>query len=77
MKVVISLDGVWVGDGTWNDDCTISNCQALLGKDQDESDETYEEICDELASLPQAEDLWKGPVMVVRKEGIYSAELIG
>ena len=77
VKVVISLDGVWVGEGTWNDDCTITNCQALLGRNQDESDEAYEELAQELSELPQCDDKWKGPVRIERPEGTYFAELIG
>jgi hypothetical protein len=76
MKVVISLDRVWVGEGTWNDDCTISNCQALLGRNQDESDEAYEELAHELSELPQCKNMWKGPVRIERPEGTYFAELI-
>jgi len=76
VKIVISLDGVWVGEGTWNDDCTITNCQALLGRNQDESDETYEELCHELSELPQCDEHWRGPVRIERPEGTYCAELI-
>lgn len=75
-KVVISLDGVWVGNGVWTEDYEISNCQALLGKSQDESDDTYEALCHELSGLPQDEEHWRGPVTVVRPEGNYCAELI-
>jgi hypothetical protein len=76
VNVVISLDGVWVGNGVWTDDYEIINCQALLGNSQDESDDTYEELCHELSRLPQTEDFWKGPVTVIRPEGNYCAELI-
>ena len=76
VKVVISLDGVWVGNGVWTEDYEISNCQALLGKSQDESDDTCEALCHELSRLPQDEKYWRGPVTVVRPEGNYCAELI-
>ena len=76
VKVVISLDGVLVGNGVLTEDYEIINCQALLGNSQDESDDTYEELCHELSRLPQVEDFWRGPVTVVRPEGNYCAELI-
>jgi len=76
MKVAISRDGVWAGDGRWTDDCEIVDCAAILGEDQDASDQTYEMLCDELASLPQIDGHWRGPVSVQRPDGIYSAELI-
>lgn len=76
MKVTISKDGEWAGDGRWTDDCEIVDCAAVLGADQDASDETYEMLCDELASLPQIDEYWRGPVSVQRPDGTYSAELI-
>jgi len=76
IKVTISRDGVWAGDGTWTDDCEIVDCPAVLGDDQDASDETYEAICDALADLPQTGDRWRGPVTVQRPNGEYTAELI-
>jgi hypothetical protein len=77
IKVVISRNGVWSGDGRWTDDCEIVDCAAMLGTDQDASDETYELLCDELASLPQTEDRWRCPVYVERPDGTYMAELVG
>lgn len=77
IKVIISRDGVWAGDGRWTDDCEIVDCAAVLGADQDASDETYEALCDELASLPQTENRWRGPVNVERPDGTYTAELVG
>lgn len=76
VKIVISLDGVWVGEGTWTEDCEIINCQALLGRNQEQSDEAYEELAQELSELPQCDDKWKGPVSIERPEGTYCAELI-
>ncbi len=74
--VTISRDGTWAGDGIWTDDCEIVDCPAVLGDDQDASDETYEAICDALASLPQDDEHWRGPVTVERPDGTYTAELL-
>lgn len=76
IKVTISRDGVWVGDGKWTDDSEIVDCPAVLGEDQDASDETYEALCEALANLPQDGDHWRGPVAVGRPDGTYTAELI-
>lgn len=76
IKVTISRDGVWAGDGRWTDDCEIVDCPAVLGANQDASDETYEALCDELAGLNQSEEYWRGPVSVDRPDGTYTAELI-
>ena len=75
VKVTITRDGVLAGEGRWTDDCEIVDCPAVLGPDQDASDETYEELCDELANLDQSEDTWRGPVSVERPDGTYEAML--
>ena len=69
IKVIITRNGVWAGTGRWTDDSEIVDCAAVLGADQDASDETYESLCDVLASLPQTEDSWRGPVTVERPDG--------
>jgi len=76
-RVEISRDGVVVGHGRWTDDCEIVDCQAILGPDQDASDETYEELCDALAELPRIDDQWRGPVSVERPDGTYAVEVVG
>lgn len=75
ITISIYRDGVFAGSGRWTDDCEIVDCQAVLGDTQDESDETYELLCDELSSLPQDEEHWRGPVYVTRPDGEYSARL--
>ena len=75
IKVTIDRDGVWAGDGRWTDDCEIVDCPAVLGDDQDSSDGTYEALCDALASLPQDEGHWRGPAVVERPDGTYTAVL--
>ncbi len=75
MKIVISKDGVWAGEGRWTDDCCIVDCPAILGPTQDDSDDTYELLADQLASLDQSGDNWRGPVSVEREDGTYTAEL--
>lgn len=76
IKVTIDRDGVWAGDGRWTDDCEIVDCAAVLGPDQDASDDTYEALCDALASLPQDEEHWRGPVSIDRPDGTYTVRLI-
>ncbi len=43
-KITIYRDGVWAGTGILDEDGYIRDCSAVLGKDQDESDQTYENI---------------------------------
>lgn len=74
-NVTIDRDGVWAGTGRWTDDCEIVDCSAVLGPDQDASDETYEALCEALANLPQDEEHWRGPVSVERPDGTYTATL--
>jgi hypothetical protein len=76
IKATIDKDGVWAGDGVWTEDCEIVGCAAVLGPDQDTSDECYEALCEALAGLPQDEHHWRGPVSVTRDDGTYSAGLI-
>jgi hypothetical protein len=78
MKITVSIDrdGVWAGDGVWTEDCCIIDCPAVLGPTQDDSDETYDSLCEALAGLPQDDDHWCGPVSVQREDGIYTATLI-
>jgi len=76
VKVTICKDGVWAGDGRWTDDCEILDCPAMLGEDQDASDETYEALSEELANLDQSGECWRGPVSVRRPDGTYTAELV-
>jgi len=76
ITVTIDRDGVWVGSGRWTEDCEIVDCAAVLGPDQDASDDTYELLCHELAGLNQSEDYWLGPVSVDRPDGLYTATLI-
>lgn len=77
ITVTIDRDGVWAGDGRWTDDGCIEDCAAVLGPDQDASDETYQALCDALMNLSQDEAHWRGPVSVTRADGTYTATLIG
>jgi len=76
-KITVSIDrdGVWAGTGRWTEDCEIVDCAAVLGADQDESDDTYEALCYALSGLPQLEEHWRGPVSVDRPDGLYTATL--
>lgn len=69
-KVSIFRDGVWVGDGYWMYGI-IRDCSAVLGADQDASEETCELLEDALAAL----DGPGGEVRVERPDGTYTAVL--
>ena len=75
IKVTIDRDGIWAGDGVWTEDCRIVDCPAVLGPDQDSSDDTYDALADAIAGLPQDDDHWCGPVSVTRDDGTYTATL--
>jgi len=69
-RIRIFRDGVWAGDGSINNDGEIVDCQAVLGPDQDASDETYYII--------QAiiEDNGGCDGAVRRPDGVYSWEIV-
>jgi hypothetical protein len=71
ITVTIDKDGVWAGDGVWTNDCRIEDCPAVLGWDQDSSDNTYEALADALAEHP-----WGGPVRITKSDGVYTAALV-
>ncbi len=71
--VLITRDGIWAGTGTWTDDCEIVDCSAVLGEDQDASDETYALLVDALENLGEEQT---GPVSVERPDGTYTAEIV-
>jgi hypothetical protein len=68
IKVSISRDGVWSGDGYWNG-WEIFDCPAVLGDTQEESEETYDLLADGLGNC-------LGPAHANRPDGEYIAELI-
>jgi len=70
-KISIYHDGVWAGDGELRNG-TIEDCPAILGADQDASDETYEAIEDAIADEPQDEGRYTGTGSVERPDGVYS-----
>lgn len=62
--ISISRDGVWAGDGRFDDDLgIIEDCPAVLGPDQDASDETYDAIETAIEA---------GRDSVARPDGTYS-----
>lgn len=71
-KISIYRDGVWAGDGRLDKDGEIVDCPAILGPDQDASDETYEALCDAIDSSPQDSDRYTGEGSVERPDGVYS-----
>lgn len=62
-QISIYRDNVWAGEGIIGDDGEIRDCAAILGDDQDASDETYEAIQDAIES---------GDDEVVRSDGVYT-----
>lgn len=69
--ITIYRDGVWSGCGTIDSDGQIV-CSAMLGPDQDASDETYEMIQDSVDAEPQDEGRYSGEGSVERPDGTYS-----
>jgi hypothetical protein len=69
--IQIFRDDVWAGTGLIHEDCEIE-CSAVLGPDQDSSDETYEAIMDAIDHEPQDADRYTGTGSVERPDGTYS-----
>ena len=61
----------WAGDGRIVDGC-IADCAAVLGPDQDASDETYEAIEDAITAEPQDAGRYTGEGSVTRPDGEYT-----
>ncbi len=70
-QISISRDGALVAEGYLDSDGEIV-CQAVLGRDQDESDATYEAIQDAIDAEPQDADRYTGTGSVQRPDGVYS-----
>ena len=68
MKISIFRNNVWAGDGNLVDG-EITNCSAMLGKTQDDSNETYKMIEDMINSFKNE------CTEVIRKDGVYSWKL--
>jgi hypothetical protein len=66
--IQIWLNGVWAGTGQVDEDGEITQCGAVLGPDQDASDEMYELISDAIAGGAEAGE-------VKRPEGVYSFDI--
>lgn len=66
LSITIYRNGIWAGNGYMNKYSEIE-CSAVLGKDQDASDETYEAITDQIengdadgsVSQPDGEYTWE------------------
>lgn len=71
-RIRIYRDGIWAGDGHLNSDGEIVDCPAVLGPDQNASDETYEAIQDAIAE--DDDGGWKGSVQ--RPDAVYSWDVI-
>ena len=63
LNITIHRNNVWSGAGKIDSDGIITDCPAILGYDQDASDETYEAIQDAIAD---------GNDSVERPDGTYS-----
>ena len=70
--ITIFRDNVWAGSGRIDRDGFIVDCPAVLGPDQDASDETYEAIGDAIVHEPQDADRYTGTGSVERPDGVYS-----
>lgn len=70
-SIRIYRDGVWAGDGRLDPDGEIVDCPAVLGLDQDASDQAYEAIQDAIAE--DDDGGWKGSVQ--REDSVYSWEI--
>ena len=70
-KISIYRDGVWAGDGRVVDG-EIVDCPAMLGPDNDASEDTYEALCDAMDEAPQDADRYTGEGSVERPDGTYS-----
>lgn len=62
-KIHIYRNNVWAGTGTISPEGAIVDCAAVLGIDQDASDDTYD-------SIEDAMDTDEGSV--TRPDGVYS-----
>jgi hypothetical protein len=62
-SISIYRDDVWAGDGYLSADGEVEDCSAVLGEDQDASDETYQMIADAISN---------GEDEVVRPDGTYT-----
>lgn len=71
-RITIYRNNVWAGDGSINNDCEIVDCQAVLGPDQDASDETYDLIQDAIEE--DYDGGWEGSLQ--RPDGVYSWEIV-
>jgi hypothetical protein len=70
--ISIYRDDIWAGDGRLTEDYEIVDCPAILGADQDASDETYEAICEAISDEPQDADRYTGTGSIERPDGTYS-----
>lgn len=76
-KISIFRDGVLAGTGTIDDSDNEIVCDAVLGPDQDASDETYEAIQDAIDSEPQDADRYTGSGSITRPDGVvYSWKIV-
>jgi hypothetical protein len=66
--IQIYRDGVWAGTGAIDEDNVISDCGAVLGNNQDESDATYDAITDAIDNDEES---------VKRPDGLYTWEIGG
>lgn len=70
--ITIYRDGILAGTGRIDNDGCIVDCAAILGADQDASDDTYEAIEDAINNEPQDADRYTGEGELSRPDGVYS-----
>ena len=68
-KISIYRDDVWAGDGRLEDDGQIVDCPAVLGPDQEASEETYAAIASSIAAVPQK---YRYTGSIEQPDGTYS-----
>lgn len=71
-KISIYRNDVWAGDGYLDKDGCIVDCAAILGQDQDASDDTYVAIEDAITNEPQDAGRYTGEGEIDRPDGKYS-----
>lgn len=71
-KISIFRNREWAGNGRIDPDGQIVDCSAMLGVDQDASDETYTAIEDAISDEPQDSGRYTGRGSVNRPDGTYS-----
>ena len=74
-SITIYRDDVWSGTGRIDSEGQIVDCAAVLGPNQEASDETYEAIEAAITEEPQDDGRYSGSGEITRPDGVYSWEI--